>query len=158
MEQLGRSVLSVVTAAVIVGILASLTHEKNGVGVLIRMICGLFLALHLISPFTQLDFDVIASFTENFSAEGDLVAAGGTEMASEARRTIIIEQTQAYILDKAEHLGAALEVEVNLTQEEIPVIDSVRLQGSISPYAKIKMQQMMEADLDVPKERQIWIE
>ena len=44
-----------------------------------------------------------------------------------------------------------------LSQDEIPVPSTVRLQGSISPYARQSLQQWLQDDIGVPKEHQIWI-
>jgi hypothetical protein len=69
----------------------------------------------------------------------------------------IIQQTQAYILDKARSLDAELTVEVFLGDGTIPVPIGVRLEGNISPYARKLLSQMLQDDLGIPAEEQIWI-
>jgi len=157
MEQIGNAVLSLVTAAIIVGILGSLTHEKTGTGTLIRMICGLFLAFHIISPFTDLDYDIITAFAQEYSDGADLAAATGKEMAAEALCAGIKAESESYILDKAHEFGADLEVDVTVSREDVPVPESVRVRGTVSPHTKLRLQQMIEQDLGIPKEKQLWI-
>ena len=76
-------------------------------------------------------------------------------MAGEAEGNIIKSRVQAYILDKADSFGTSLEVEVILDQDHIPV--SVELQGNISPYARAQLTEIIEEDLGIPKEHQLWI-
>lgn len=157
MEQLSGSILSVVTAAVIVGILGSVCPQKAGTGALIRMICGLFLAIQVISCVTELDFGIIAAFSDQFGQSADDAVFAGEGMATDAWSGIIKEETEAYILDKAAAYGASLEVEVTVSREDLPVPESVRIRGSISPYARGRLQQMMEDELGIKRENQLWI-
>ena len=158
MERLAAGTLSIIAAALIVGILGSIVPEKNGSGTLVRILCGLFLAFHMVSLFGNLDFGVIATFSENCIIAGDLAADRGKEMASEAVAERIKAEAESYILDKAQALGADLDVSVTVSGDEIPAPESVQLQGNISPYARIKLQQMMEQELGIPKEKQQWSE
>lgn len=158
MAQLGKYILSVTAAAIIVGILTSILDKKSGSAALVKMIAGLFLAFTAIAPIAKLDFSNLTAFAQAFEAQGTAAAADGEIMAQEAMADIIKSETEAYILDKAETYGAALEVEVTLRQTDgIPVPTGVRLAGRISPYAKAQLQQMMEAELGISKENQLWI-
>ena len=71
-------------------------------------------------------------------------------------REIITDKTCAYILDKAETLRAQLTVQVILSDEELPVPERIYLTGQASPYARSMLQRLIEEELGVPKERQIW--
>ena len=157
MEQLGNGILSVVAAAVIVGILGSISRDKTGSGTLIRMVSGLFLAFHVISPFADLDFDVITTFVEEYAEAGDAAAASGRAMAISDASLRIKAESEAYILDKARELGTDLSVDVSVSRGDLPVPESVRVTGNFSPYTRIRLQQMMETELGIPKEKQQWI-
>lgn len=78
-------------------------------------------------------------------------------MASEELRTIIKSRVEAYILDKAESYGAKLKVEVMLSEDQVPVPMSVRITGSISPYGKKMVTQLIREDLGIASEEQVWI-
>lgn len=154
MESLRQYVITVTAAAIIAGILAGFMDEKSSSGGLIRLIAGLFLAFAVISPVVQLDWDGITASLSDFSAEGSLAAAEGENIASETYSSIIKSETEAYILDKAAELSAELEVEVTLDDGYVPAFVAIR--GAVSPYAKLRLQQILEDDLGISKENQIW--
>ena len=81
----------------------------------------------------------------------------GEEVSADEINTIITEQTLAYILDKAESFGARLEVEVQIARDGTYRPKAVTLRGSVSPYAKSRLQQIIEEDLQISKEDQQWI-
>ena len=155
MTRLGSYALSVISASIIAAIISSLFDGKSGMSGIIKLVSGLFLTFVVISPLAKLDFSSVNSYLENFALEGVEAAAVGENLAREAEADIINARVQAYILDKADVLGAQLDVEVVLDQDNIPV--SVRLEGNISPYAKAQMARIMTEDLGISKEQQIWI-
>lgn len=157
MKQLGDYVLSVTAAAIIIGILTSLMDGKGGAAALVKMIGGLFLAFVIVQPIAKLDVSAMLSFTEGFARDGETAAAEGENMAAEAVADIIKTNTQAYILDKAETYRAELTVEVTLSQDQVPVPVAASLKGNVSPYAKAQLQKILEDDLGIPKENQLWI-
>lgn len=157
MEALGRYILSVTAAAVLLGILRTLLDKKSGSGVLLQLIGGLFLTFTVISPITTIDPDALLDSPWELTEQGNAIAAQGQAMAQEELQSIIKAQCEAYILDKAQTYQAALEVEVTLNQEEIPAPVAVRLQGSVSPYAKQALQQWLYDEMGIPREDQQWV-
>lgn len=157
MEALGRYILSVTTAAVLLGILRPLLDKKSGSGVLLQLIGGLFLTFTVISPITTIDPDALLDSPWELSEQGSAIAAQGQAMAQEELQAIIKSQCEAYILDKAQTYQAALEVEVTLNQQEIPAPSAVRLQGRVSPYAKQVLQQWLYDEMGIPREDQLWV-
>lgn len=157
MNGLGQYILSVGLAALIVGILTSFTDSKSATGTLIRMVCGLFLAFTVIKPVASLNFDHLEAFAQSYGEAGEASAARGEAIADEALREIIKQETEAYILDKAGSYQCQLSVEVTVGDGDVPVPDSVRISGSISPYARSQLQKFLEDELGIPKEQQLWI-
>lgn len=155
MPRLGSYVLSVISAAIIVAIISSFFDGKSGTAGIIKLVSGLFLTFVVISPLTKLDFSDVNAYLEQFALEGEESAAVGENLAHEAEADIINSRVQAYILDKADLLGAQLDVEVVLDRNNIPV--SVKLEGDISPYAKAQMAETITEDLGISKEQQLWI-
>ena len=82
--------------------------------------------------------------------------AEGEQQTKTALARLIKQRTCAYILDKAQALNVALEVEVTLSDDDIPVPEAVRLKGKVSPYAKGRLQTIIAEDLGIEKERQTW--
>ena len=122
-----------------------------------QLIGGLFLAFTVIAPVADIDLDRAFDVPLDFSLQGDMLAAQGQSFSKSEMETIISQHCRSYILDKAVSYHAQLEVEVTLSQDDLPVPTAVRLQGSVSPYAKKELQQWIEDEMGIRKENQIWI-
>ena len=156
MEALREYVLGIVTAALICGILSGLVHEGAAAG-LMKFLCGMFLTVAVLSPAAELDMDVL--FIQSLY-DNDLLlesVAAGEEMARQARSEIIKQQTQAYILDKAEALGAQITAEVQLSEDGQAVPVGVILTGDVSPWIRSRLEELLSSDLGIQKEDQQWI-
>ena len=157
MEGPGRYILSVTAAALLLGILQSIAGKQGAHAALLQLIGGLFLAFTVIAPIANIEPDAILDLPWDFTVQGSAIAEQGQAYSRNQLQGIIKDRCEAYILDKALTLQAELQVEVMLSQDEIPVPTSVRLQGSVSPYAKNALQQWLQDDMAIPKEHQIWI-
>lgn len=157
MEALGRYILSVTAASILLSILQTLAGKKGGSAALVRLIGGLFLTFTMIAPTADVDLKVIFDMPFDFAEQGSAIAAQGQQITQQELQVIIKKRLEAYILDKAEALNAQLEVEVTLSQDEIPVPTAVRLRGSASPYARTNLQQFLADSMGIPRENQVWI-
>lgn len=135
----------------------TIAGKKGTHAALLRLIGGLFLTFTVIAPIADVELEEILDVPWDFAVQGNAIAEEGQQYAQDQLHGIIKDRCEAYILDKALALQAQLQVEVMLSQDEIPVPASVRLQGSISPYARNALQQWLQDDIGIPKERQIWI-
>ena len=143
--------LSIVAAAMVLGVLKSIGGKSR----VLEWAGGLFLALVILQPLAGFDFSDITEYMENFSLKGSQMAAIGKIQGDEAYRSVIKAELESYILDKAGTLGAELEVEVTLGEGGLP--EEVILRGPISPSGKAQLVRIMEEDLAISKENQIWI-
>ena len=157
MAGLRQYLMAVTAAAIICGIVKSISNEKTVPGAMLRLMAGIVMTVTVLSPVVQLDLCDIPALSEDFAAQADAAAALGEEMAAAEINAIISEQTQAYILDKAAAFGAALQVEISMANDGSYRPESVVLQGSISPYAKARLQSIIEEDIQIAKEKQQWI-
>ncbi len=157
MDTLGTYILSVTSAAILFSILLSLLDKKGTTHALLRLIGGLFLTFTIISPVADFNFDALFDSTFNFADQGSNIAAYGQESSQEELQSIIKQQCEAYILDKAASYQAQLDVEVILSPDRIPAPTGVCLKGAISPYAKNTLQQWLQDDMGIPKEHQTWV-
>lgn len=156
MEAISKLVLSIIAAAILVSIVQSF-FKTGGHKQLLQLACGLFLAFTLLGPITKVDFQ---NFIDNqliFTTQGKNAASYGQHLAQQQLHSIIKQQCEAYILDKAGIYDAQLRVDVTLSQDQIPVPTAVRLQGSVSPFTKQNMQYWIQENLGISKEQQLWI-
>ena len=157
MVTLREYVLSVSAAAVICGILSGILGEKTFSGAAVKMLCGIVMLIAVLNPFVKIKWDDILCVTDSFQNAGALVAEEGIDYGRQALEHRIKERTAAYIQEKARQYRASLEVEVDVAGENIPVPESVRLIGTVSPYARRQLQRDITLELGIPEERQIWI-
>ncbi len=154
MESFSRYVLSVIAAAILLGILkgicASGVHRT-----LVKLAGGIFLLLVMVQPLADFDFSAIRAYTESFSQESAKSASAGEESANALYQSIIKSKVEAYILTKAQALGTEVVAEVTLDESSLPA--GAVLRGAISPYAKSRLATILEEDLGIAKEHQTWI-
>ena len=150
MNGLTQYILTVVAAAMLVGILQSLAGQGT-MGTLTKLLGGGFLALTMLSPVLKLEIPDPAEWFSDAVMDGESMAAEGTAMAADAKEDIIRSQVEAYILDKA---GVDLAVSVELDAAGVPC--GVTLTGDISPPAKAKLSRVLAEELGLGEEVQQW--
>lgn len=155
MEALRQYIISVTTAAMIGGIITGLFQNGTAKEV-VKLICGVFLAFTVMRPVAGLDFEELLEVDLLYSQDAEEAAALGENLARESMADIIKAETEAYILDKAAALNADLTAEVTVNNDDPPIPVSVRLSGEVSPYARQQLQSMIQEDLGISKENQLW--
>ena len=95
-------------------------------------------------------------FSLQFRQEAKNVVQDGENYASVSIRKVIEERTEAYILDKANEIGAEIEVAVYLTEDVYPIPYRVRISGNVSPLQKLTIRKCLE-ELGIAEEDQEWI-
>lgn len=157
MNALASYVISVTAAGIICGIVTCLLGEKGAVSELGKMLTGIFLAVMVIQPILHIRFDNLDDYLQALSLDGNKIAESGKTMAEKQVAGIIKKQVEAYILDKAASMGVELSVEVVVEENDLPVLAAVRLCGRVSPSAKQQLVAMIEKELGIARENQIWI-
>ncbi len=155
MEGLRQYILSVTAASLICGVASGLVRGA-GAKELIRLLCGLILALAAVRPLTKVELSQIPNSFSAYREEGAAAADAGEKDSREALAALIKAETEAYILDKAAALNAAITVEVTLTDGELPLPAAAVLEGSVTAYARQQLETILQEDLGIPKERQQW--
>ncbi len=156
MGGIGAYLLRICLCAIVCAVAYRLLGSKGAIGAVVKMVGGVFLLMCLLSPFADIRIDSLSGWTDAFREEASLVVFDGEKNAKDQLHAIILEKTQAYILDKAYRLHADLTVSVTLSQEELPVPTAVALSGSISPYAKSQLSSWLVSELGIPLEAQTW--
>ena len=79
----------------------------------LTVLCGAAMCVAFISLLAGIDLDGYSETLAGFKLEAEAFAAQGESYSKNLNRTIIEDECEAYILDKAENLGVQLdEVEV----------------------------------------------
>ena len=153
MELLRQWLTGVTCAAIIVALADSLmaggTVRRIG-----RLAGGLLLLAAVVKPVLEVDLSVLSA--ANLRLEAEAVPAA-EEAGLDLMKSIIGEETGAYILDKAAELGISCqEVRVTCAVEEngVPYPASVVLVGDLTEEEQARLSRRIEADLAIPAERQ----
>lgn len=153
MEALRQYIVSVVAAAILCAVVGGVL-KKGTTGNILRLVCGIFLLFTILEPISSANPEDFGKVLLPTRADAVQAAQLGEDAAREAMAQIITEQTRTYILEEAQALGVALEVEVVLDEDNIPT--AVTLLGDVSPSERRKLQSTIALDLGIPKENQQW--
>ncbi len=156
MNAIAEYLLSVTGASIISAIVLRLVDGKGSAAHVAKLVTGIFVALTVIGPFTQVRLFETIEHLPDISADAQFVIAQGQSASKNALSECISSQVESYILDKATQLGVTLCVEVYMSDDMIPIPVRAHLQGNISPYAKVRLQNILCEDLGIKKENQIW--
>ena len=157
MSDTGAYLLCIVAAAIICGIATSLVGTKGSLASSLKLICGIFISITLISPLVNIKITDMTDYFDGIKAD----ASDVIEQAEQGTRTEMAErikqQVQSYILDKAETYGAHLTVEVSVEASGLPVPSGVTISGDASPYAKAQLQKLIVENFGISPEAQQWV-
>lgn len=137
-------------------LLAAICLGLSGGKEQIRWVCSLFLIILVIAPLREMDLDFVWELTDEIYDEAQSITDQAARDTLAEIQKGIIEQTRTYILDEAASLGAEIQV-VALSLEEdgfVPV--GVELAGTVSPYQRKMLSGILQEDLGIGKEGQIW--
>ncbi len=141
-----RSWLLSITCAAMIAAIADALCPKGFPRTLTRMAGGLLLLLAALGPIRSLDGDALA---QSVAQLGTWNAQAETGEQEELIKSIIAQETAAYISDKAAALGiqeARVEVRCRLTEDGFPAPESVEVRGRGSQEAWSKLEAALEAD------------
>lgn len=157
MEWLKDYLISVTAAALICGIVLSFLNKSGGIEEIGKLLTGLFLCVTVVSPLTNIPFDEFSVLPSYVQKNCEDAIDAGRLSASHLYRESISQRIQAYILDKAAALDTDLQIEVDLSEKEPAVPIAITIRGKTSPYAKKQLSELIETQLGIGKEAQIWI-
>lgn len=155
MASVREYLLSVITAAIICSLVSAMLPGKGSVNTIIKVICGVFLTITVISPVVQLDFTGLSGTLNDYFTDGEAIASQGQFLAEEEIGKIMESRIIAFINQIAAENGAELDVAISLDIESMQPTQVI-LTGKISPYAKQKMQSTISRELGVSEVNIIW--
>lgn len=158
MDALRQYILRILCAGILCGIVKTLTGSKSAAGLHSSVLCGIFMALTVVSPLVRLDLEGWFSSLEAMAPSSQAVIARGEELAAGELSAIISRQCRAYILDKAGAMSLEVDAHVEVSRDPVPVPVSVTVTGALSPYGRQQLSRMLTRDLGIGEEAQFWVE
>ena len=159
MEVLRSWIIGLCAGALICGIVQAVS-TKSGSGSAVRLACGFMTVALLIGPLKDLDFEEYALRLGEIRAAGGQYASAAISGGEEQIKTVIEQECEAYILDKAAELGienAAAAVSAKITDGgTYPYPYSVELGGEADRNQRNRLSSFIEGELGVPAVRQYW--
>ena len=156
MEVIREYILSVVCAAILCALLTGVTGEKGSAASVRKLVCGIFLCLTVISPLGKVRLEDLLEPITDIRQDALAVSAMGQNLYQESLSQVITDQTEAYILDKAQSLGLELTVTVQPDESGKPYRATLR--GRTEKKDREALSGILETELGIPKERQLWSE
>ena len=155
-EAVRQYTLSLICAAVIVGILLDLS-DKTGFQKQLRLVCGIFFAFILLRPLISLRFPDMTQFWGSYLTRAEEAASQGENIRIRSQAMLIRQETEAYILKEARAIGADVDVLVELNNGNPPVPVAVTLRGSFDASSEEQLGKLLADEVGIPKEHQTWI-
>ena len=154
MDGLRAYILGIAAASMLCGVLIRLTHN-SGCAEMIKMLCGIFLAIVLIQPLTGKKVRLWEATLPDVGEQAEGIISEGRAYAEEIRKEFIKERLEAYILSRAGAIGANIQADITLGKDCVPT--RIRVMGGISPIHRSKLTQILVSELGIPREQQEWI-
>lgn len=150
-------IFSIIVTGLVCGIIQGFVRNKTSTGKIIKLLTGILMTITILSPITNISFSNISDYLNDLNIQSNLYSSSGKEMARESLSAIIKEQSEAYILDKANRMDLDIVVEVALDDRNNSIPCGVTITGNLSPYAKGILGSYIEENLGIAKEYQRWL-
>lgn len=152
MEWLRSWLLSITCAAMIAAVADALCPGGFS-KTLTRMAGGLLLLLAALGPLARLDETALADALAQLRQPAGADAQAMTQ--DETIKSIIAQETAAYISDKAAALGiqeAQVEVRCRMTEDGFPTPESIAVRGKGSEEAWSRLEEALAADFSLAED------
>ena len=125
----------------------------------LTILCGAAMCVAFISPLAGIDLNSYSETLAGFKLEAESFAAQGESYSKNLNRTIIEDECEAYILDKAENLGVQrdeVEILAVWSDEGYWYPSEAAITGSVSQAQRERMSSCIEAELGISRDNQQW--
>ncbi len=157
MSDIGRYLLGVIGASIIAAIARQLLSGSKYFKNIGNAVIGIFLLFSVLSPVLHVDLASWDLSQWNFQDGFDQVTTEADLFQQQALQESIMEQTRAYIWNKASELSLNIELEITLKDEYPYAPCAIKIIGPASPYAKARLSVFLEDEIGIAKEAQTWI-
>lgn len=145
------------TAAIVA--LAQALTPKGTVKKIGTMIGGLVLMCVMLKPVLGFDFSAFSAAMSQYRLEAEEASLALTEENLSQMKDLIAGETEAYIADKAEALGAAAEgaVRCEVNGDGLPYPAEATVFGNLTEGQKREIQSGLESEFGIPAEHQSFL-
>lgn len=138
---------------------ANALTPKGKVKNVVRLLCGVVMALTLLKPFAGFDFTALSGSLIKYRAEAEGLSSALFETDDRLAALIIEGRCSAYILDKAQEYGLdAAQAVVTVKRGDegtwYPYEASLTIEGREESLERLSY--LIESELGIPKDRQHW--
>lgn len=154
MDGLKNYLLAVCSGAILCAILKQIAGKGKLSGGTVKLLSGLFVAICVISPWKHFSLQDLQIYNPLLTQNGDIYVETGKEITQSQIDAIITEQTEAYILEKANQMGVQVEVSVELSSSGIP--EKAVIAGKLSQSEKEELSAFLLKETGIQREMQIW--
>ena len=148
-----------ITAAAILAALIRKLAPKSGAGRGARLGAGLLVLLCLLQPLGRFYRDGTALFSRDWGQVDPMASDEVSQEANRLMESLITQQAEAYILDKARAMGLKAEVTVTVRLgDRYPVPWAVTIRSDPTGQQKSALETEIQDALGIPPERQEWLQ
>ena len=153
-ESFRAYLLAIAAVAMAVSLSTALIRGK-AIRKAIRLSGGIVLILVVLGPMVKANLDSFGQYLSGVILEQDALRSGIEVKNKDIMARIIQEKTEAYILDKAEALGAEIQVTVTVEEgQDYPYPAAATIEGFLTDAQQATLAEDLERSLAIPKERQ----
>lgn len=147
-----RSYFTAVVAICMIAVLVNVLVKQGSIQNVVRLVIGLLLVLVVLKPLGAIDLEALS-----LDLTGESLDLREPEQAyQEALRAHIKESTECYIEEYAKELGAYVQAEVTLSEDEYPVPAAVKIVGSLNEEQLEALYAYVTDSLGIAQENQEW--
>ena len=144
---------TVILSALICGILLSIA-QNSGYEPMLRLLFSVFLSIIVFSSLLDKSWLLEPAILKDMQISGNCYVQEGMDLAQQEARRMICTQMQTYITDKANIMGADIVPIVTVGEDLFP--EQVEIRGKVGSDVKRFLSDMMENDLNIAKDHQLW--
>lgn len=157
MTEMARGWLLSILAVSVLCALADALMPKGAVKQVGRLVCGLVLAVVVVSPVVRLDLEDSRQWLEGYFSGMEQREQELKEQVDSEMKTIIEQEYEAYIVDKAAQLGVSCQAQVTCRvqgEQATPLPWRATVTGRFTQPQREQLAQVLEQELGIPPERQ----
>lgn len=144
--------------SILFGVIMGIIPE-GGVKRITGILCSAILIIVVLTPIKSIDIDSYALLLTQYREQEAQLTARADEINSRLNRAVIVEEYEAYIMDKAEELGIDVKearVEVQWSTDAVWVPYSVNVTANADIPLRRVFEDKLMAELGIPQERVKW--